>query len=82
MANPLAALRSVIKIGRFEADPITRRLARTANVHDLRRIAKRRLPGGVFDYIDGGAEDERTMNGNEQAFADATFRPRILVGSS
>ena len=51
MANPLATLRSVIKIGRFETDPVVRRLARTANVHDLRRIAKRRLPGGVFDYI-------------------------------
>ena len=81
MANPLATLRSVIKIGRFETDPVVRRLARTANVHDLRRIAKRRLPGGVFDYIDGGAEDERTMVGNEQAFAEATFRPRILVGN-
>ncbi len=43
-------------------------------------MARRRLPGGVFDYIDGGAEDERTMAANEAAFAALTFRPRVLRG--
>ena len=47
---------------------------------DLRRIAKRRLPGGVFDYIDGGAEDERTVAANEAAYSEVTFRPRVLRG--
>src|SRR5205807_8159152 len=56
------------------------RLARAACVADLRRIAKRRLPGGVFDYIDGAAEDERTLAANEAAFAATTFRPRVLRG--
>ena len=54
-------LRAVIRIGHLETNPVQRRLARTASVQDLRRIARRRLPGGVFDYIDGGAEDERTL---------------------
>src|SRR3954453_19942611 len=73
-------LRSVIRFGRMETDPVERRLARAASVADLRRIAKRRLPGGVFDYIDGGAEDERTMAANEAAFTGVTYRPRVLQG--
>ncbi len=73
-------LRSVIRFGRPDLDPVERRLARAASVSDLRRIARRRLPRGVFDYIDGGAEDERTLRANEQAFASATFRPRVLRG--
>jgi L-lactate dehydrogenase (cytochrome) len=73
-------LRSVIRFRRFETDPVERRLARAASVADLRAIARRRLPGGVFDYIDGGAEDERALAGNEAAFARVAFRPRVLRG--
>jgi L-lactate dehydrogenase (cytochrome) len=73
-------LRSVLRFGRLETDRVERRLARAASVDDLRRIAKRRLPRGVFDYIDGGAEDERTLAANQAAFAAATFRPRVLKG--
>lgn len=76
----LDTLRSVIRFKRIETDLVERRLAGAASVADLRRIAKRRLPGGVFDYIDGGAEDERTLAANEAAFASATFRPRVLRG--
>jgi len=57
--NPVRTLRSVIRLTPVETDRVERRLARAASVQDLRRIAKRRLPGGVFDYIDGAAEDER-----------------------
>ena len=71
-------LRSVLRFRRIELDANKRRLARAANVDDLRVIAQRRLPHGVFDYIDGGAEDERTMRANRDAFASVTFRPRIL----
>ena len=73
-------LRSVIRFQRFETDPVERRLAHAASVADLRRIAKRRLPGGVFDYIDGAAEDERTLAANQDAFTATTFRPRVLRG--
>jgi len=76
----LDTLRSVIRFERFETDPVERRLRRAASVEDLRRIAKRRLPGGVFDYIDGAAEDERTLAANQRAFERVGFRPRVLRG--
>ena len=78
--NPLRTLRSVIRFERIETDPVERRLRRAASVADLRRLAERRLPGGVFDYIDGAAEDERTLAANQAAFAATTFRPRVLRG--
>ena len=80
--NPYETLRSVIRFERIETDPVRRRLKRSASVEDLRRIARRRLPGGVFDYIDGGAEDERTLAANQDAYARTTFRPRVLRGVS
>jgi isopentenyl diphosphate isomerase/L-lactate dehydrogenase-like FMN-dependent dehydrogenase len=55
------------------------RLSQVVNIADLRRMAQRRLPPVVFDYIDGGAEDEITLRANERAFADVTFRPRQCV---
>jgi L-lactate dehydrogenase (cytochrome) len=73
-----ATLRSVLRFRRLETDPVARRLRRAASVADLRRIARRRLPRGVFDYIDGAAEDERTLAANSAAFARTTFRPRVL----
>ncbi len=76
----LDTLRSVIRFGRIDTNRVERRLARAASVDDLRRIAKRRLPGGVFDYIDGAAEDERTLAANQAAFETTTFRPRVLRG--
>jgi L-lactate dehydrogenase (cytochrome) len=78
--RPIRTLRSVVRVGSVETDRIERRLARAASVEDLRRDAKRRLPAGVFDYIDGAAEDERTLAANVRAFADATLRPRVLRG--
>jgi L-lactate dehydrogenase (cytochrome) len=80
--NPYQTLRSVIRFAPVEMDRVQRRLGRAASVSDLRAIARRRLPGGVFDYIDGGAEDERTLAANLAAFASATFRPRVLRGVS
>jgi L-lactate dehydrogenase (cytochrome) len=74
----IETLRSVLRFRRLELDPVARRLARAASVADLRAMARRRLPRGVFDYIDGGAEDERTMAANSAAFAAVSFRPRVL----
>jgi L-lactate dehydrogenase (cytochrome) len=71
-------LRSVLRFRRFETDPVLRRLSRAASVEDLRQMARRRLPGGVFDYIDGGAEDELTLRRNSEAFARVDFRPGVL----
>lgn len=78
--NPAATLRSVLRFAPVQTDRIERRLARAASVEDLRRLAERRLPGGVFDYIDGAAEDERTSAANRAAFAAVGFRPRVLRG--
>ena len=52
---------------------------RVLNIEDLRRAAQRRLPRVVFDYIDGGAEDEWTLRANSLAFEMVTFRPRCAV---
>jgi FMN-dependent dehydrogenase len=43
-------------------------LRRCHNFHDFRRLAKRRLPGPIFDYIDGAADDEVTHRRNTSAF--------------
>ena len=51
------------------------------NIEDLRRAAKRRLPRVVFDYIDGGAEDEWTLRANCRAFETVTLRPRCAVAT-
>jgi L-lactate dehydrogenase (cytochrome) len=54
---------------------------RVVNIADLRRIAKRRLPRAVFDYIDGGAEAEVTLRENCRAFERVLFRPRCAVAT-
>src|SRR6184192_530441 len=51
------------------------------NIEDLRRAAKRRLPRVVFDYIDGGAENESTLRANCRAFEAVTLRPRCAVAT-
>src|SRR6266481_1848738 len=54
---------------------------RVINIEDLRRAAKRRLPRVVFDYIDGGAEAERTLRANCHAFEAVTLRPRGAIAT-
>src|SRR5882724_214544 len=54
---------------------------RVLNIEDLRRRAKGRLPRVVFDYIDGGAEDESTLRTNCRAFEAVTLRPRCAVAT-
>ncbi|MEL7156326.1 MAG: alpha-hydroxy acid oxidase, partial [Actinomycetota bacterium] len=61
-----------------EMDPVARRRCRAAEVEDQRRLAKRRRPPRVFDYIDGGAEDERSLDRNVTAFSRLEFLPRVL----
>lgn len=50
------------------------------NVLDLRDLAKRRLPGPIFHYIDGAAEDEITYRRNTSAFDDYDLVPNVLAG--
>lgn len=71
-------LRSVASFARPTVSARKRRFDRAANIDDLRLIAKRRLPGGIFDYIDGGAEDETSLHNNRAAYQRYEFVPRIL----
>ena len=71
-------LRSVLRFRRFEFNATKRRLQKAASIEDLRKMARRRLPGGVFDYIDGGAEDEVAMDRNTSGFRNMEFVPRVL----
>ena len=74
----IETFRSVVRFRRPTLNPLERRLRQCVSVDDMRRVAKRRLPRGVFDYIDGAAEDERTMARNVEAFAGYQFEPRVL----
>jgi len=51
------------------------------NIADLRRVAMRRLPRAVFDYVDGGADTESTLRSNVSVFDHVLFRPRGAVAS-
>ena len=50
------------------------------NIDDFRRLAKQRLPWPVFDYIDGGADDELTKTRNTVAFTECDLVPDVLAG--
>ncbi len=58
------------------------RLTDCHNFHDFRRLAERRLPGPIFNYIDGGADDEVTMRRNTAAFEACDLVPNVLRGVS
>jgi L-lactate dehydrogenase (cytochrome) len=53
--------------------------SKVVNIEDLRRLARRRLPRAVFDYLDGGADAEVTLRENPRAFDDIYFRPCSAV---
>ena len=74
----LRTLRSVLRFRRRARTRAERLRAQAVNIDDLRRLALRRLPNGVFNYIDGGAEDEVTMRANRAAFRRWNFAPRVL----
>jgi len=57
-------------------------LDRAVNIEDLRVLAKRRLPRAIFDFFDGGAEDEVTLRENRAAFGRVRLLPRVLVDVS
>ena len=66
---------------KFEAPTLkrrARRLSKAQTVWDLRAIAKRRTPQGPFDYTDGAAESEVSLQRSRQAFLDIEFMPSIL----
>lgn len=74
----MAFISTLRSVARFSGPGGRGRLSRAANVGDLRALARRRLPRGIFDYIDGGAEDETTLATNSTAFDGWSFVPRVL----
>ena len=50
------------------------------NFHDFRRLAMRRLPGPIFNYIDGAADDETTYRRNAASFERCDLVPNVLRG--
>jgi L-lactate dehydrogenase (cytochrome) len=71
-------LTPLMQFKRPQFDATTRRLDAAMTIHDLRRIAKRRTPKAAFDYTDGAAEDELSIQRARQAFRDIEFHPTIL----
>ena len=71
-------LAQLMRFRKVILDPTERRLARAYTIYDLRKIAHRRTPQAPFDYTDGGADAEITMNRAREVFEAIEFRPRIL----
>lgn len=57
-------------------------LKKALSIEDLRAMARKRVPRFVFDYVDGGSEDEVTLHANRESFNRLRFRPRTLVDVS
>ena len=55
-------------------------LSNCHNFQDFRTLAKRRLPGPIFHYIDGAADDEITYRRNTSSFDDVDLVPNVLAG--
>jgi (S)-mandelate dehydrogenase len=60
----------------------SRDVARALNIDDLRDIARRRVPGFVFEYVESGAEDEMTIACNREALGRLRLMPQTLVNTS
>jgi (S)-mandelate dehydrogenase len=54
-------------------------LTKAISIEDLRELARRRLPRAIFDFFDGGAEDESTLRDNRAAFSRVRLLPKVLV---
>jgi len=72
-------MRKLVRLRSVELDSTRRRLAACYDVSDLRRVAKRRIPRPVFDYVDGAADEEMAAAANVAAFRQWRFLPRVLA---
>ena len=74
----LKELAPLLKFKSPTFDRTQARLDKAFTIWDLREIAKARTPKGPFDYTDGAAESEQSLNRARQTFADLEFVPSIL----
>src|SRR5436190_1288067 len=71
-------IRQLIRMKPVELDATRRRLGACHDIGDLRAMGRRLVPRPVFDYVDGGADEELSMAGNLEAFRRWRFQPRAL----
>jgi L-lactate dehydrogenase (cytochrome) len=74
----VGALTELIRLKRPRLNPTRRRLEDALTIEDLREIARRRTPRAAFDYTDGAAEAEISLERARQAFRDIEFQPSVL----
>ena len=70
--------RQLLRFKKPILNPKQRRLSRAHTIYDLRKIAQRVTPQGPFDYTDGAADQEISLNRARRAFEDIEFHPHIL----
>src|SRR5271154_412681 len=75
-------IRQLIQMKPVELDATRRRLSSCHDVADLRVAGRRLTPRPVFDYVDGGADEELSVRANTRAFRRWRFQPRALVNVS
>jgi L-lactate dehydrogenase (cytochrome) len=71
-------IRQLIRMKPVELDATRRRLGACHDINDLRAMGRRLVPRPVFDYVDGGADEELSMAANVRAFRRWRFQPRAL----
>jgi len=62
------------------ATPFSRKLRRCHNIEDLRSAARKALPFPLFDHVDGGSDDESTLQANTSTFKRYCLKPRYCSG--
>lgn len=71
-------LASLMQVARPSSDRAAAQVGKATSVWELREIAKRRTPKAPFDYVDGAAESEISLNRARRAFRDIEFAPSVL----
>jgi L-lactate dehydrogenase (cytochrome) len=74
----VSELRLLLQPRRVQLNGLDRRLSRAFTISDLRTLARRRAPRAVFDYTDGGAEEETSLRRATEIFSRVEFSPRVL----
>ena len=75
-------IRELIRVKPVERDATRRRLSACHDIDDLRATGRRLIPRPVFNYVDGGADEELSLRANVRAFRQFRFQPRTLVDVS
>ena len=78
----VSELKNLMRFERPTLDRRAARLAEAADVWDLRKIAKRRIPKAAFDYVDGAARDEVTYDESRETFRSIRLLPHVLTGAT